>query len=570
MLVPDAIRAIKERLSLADIARRYVDLKPNGSRLSAPCPFHQETKPSFSIDPDKGFFYCFGCQASGDIFEFYGKINGLDFRESLEQLAREAGISVEFGRGGVRDGARAQEKSEREKALAMHDVAAKFYRECLNRDEGGECREYARKRGLSPEIIEKFGLGWAPRQWRSLAERLQKAGFRNAESAQAGLTGISESGTLYDRFRGRLMFPIRNLSGQTIAFGGRIIGSEDEAKYINSSDTPIYKKKEHLYGLSQARRGLTAKGYAVITEGYLDVLTLHQFGYENSVGVLGTALTPEQIKRLSGFVSNFLLIFDGDNAGRKAALRAAPMFLARGLNCKVVMLPEGEDIDSLLRGSGPEAFEKLRSAARGGLEFCLVATREKAPREAIEWARRFLAEIETPELATRYATLLAQGLGFEEASLREGVSRVKKSSAAHPALVQIHNQRDLQIIIYAVRYPERLDDLRAIGADVALTSPRAKEFWNALEKWDVDAVYHFLDEKQKQFWNRQRGPGSAPRDDGERELACLKNALDIYYKAAQKASLTSVLARKDSRDFQTELDYLRALRETLENGNEQS
>lgn len=569
MLVPDAIRAIKERLSLADIARRYVDLKPNGTRLTAPCPFHQETKPSFSIDPEKGFFYCFGCQAAGDIFEFYGKINGLDFKDTLEQLAREAGISVEYGARGSR-GASSPDSGARSRIMAMHEEAAKFYRAAFSAKDSEECRAYARKRGLSPEIIEKFGLGWAPRAWRVLAERLLGAGFERELAVESGLIGLSEGGVVYDRFRGRMMFPIKNLSGQTIAFGGRVIGGEDEAKYINSADTPIYKKKEHLYGLPQARRGMTAKGHAILTEGYVDVLTLHQFGYGNAVGVLGTALTPEQIKRLSGFVANVTLLFDGDGAGRKAALRSAQMFLARGLACKVVLLPEGEDIDSLLRSVGTEGFERLRGEALDGLNFCLRTAREKAPKEALDWARQFLASLELPELSGRYAAALARGLGIDEKALRENLSPPAKRGAASPTLAQIHNMRDLQIIIFAVRYPERLDDLREIGADLALTSQRAREYWNALEKWGSERVFYFLDEKQKRFWIKQRGPGAAPRNDGDRELACLRAELDAFYRAAQKASLTQALVQAGSRDFQTDLEYLRALQETLENGHEQS
>ena len=189
------------------------------------------------------------------------------------------------------------------------------------------------------DVYKRQGLGWARRDWHSLDLALQRAGYDMRLAAEAGLVGRSDRGSVYDRFRGRLIFPIKNLSNQVIAFGGRIIADEDEAKYINSSDTPIYKKGEHLYGLAQARKGITVKGRALLTEGYMDVLTLHQFGYDNAVGVLGTALTPDQIKRLSGFTSQLTLLFDGDRAGRKAALRSCEMLLTRGLACTVVLMP---------------------------------------------------------------------------------------------------------------------------------------------------------------------------------------------------------------------------------------
>ena len=322
----DAIRAIKERLNITDIVRRYVDLKRNGPRWVAPCPFHQETKPSFSVNEEQGLFYCFGCQASGDIFDFYGRINGLDFRETLEQLAAEAGITLD--RGPVdkkRQEEDRQRRSSRQTMLRMYELAAAHFAAALKSPEAEECRAYIQRRGLSPEIVERFGLGWARRDWHSLDLALQRAGYDMRLAAEAGLVGRSDRGSVYDRFRGRLIFPIKNLSNQVIAFGGRIIADEDEAKYINSSDTPIYKKGEHLYGLAQARKGITVKGRALLTEGYMDVLTLHQFGYDNAVGVLGTALTlmvnaysqnertnllKENVQSVSGTISSSLIMQD--------------------------------------------------------------------------------------------------------------------------------------------------------------------------------------------------------------------------------------------------------------------
>jgi DNA primase len=221
------------------------------------------------------------------------------------------------------------------------------------------------------------------------------------------------------------MFPIKNLSGQVIAFGGRIIGGEDAAKYINSAESPLYKKGDQLYGLYQARRGITAQRSVMLTEGYMDVLSLHQFGYVNACAALGTALTEEQIRRLAGFCSRFELIFDADSAGAKAALRACTMLLARGLSCSVVMLPEGEDIDSLLQKSGTQAFEEARSYARDGLDFCIRALSSVAPREALAWVKDFLSAVELPEILPRYISRLSQGLDLDERFLREH-SQVKR------------------------------------------------------------------------------------------------------------------------------------------------
>jgi len=568
----DAIQAIKERLSLVDIARRYVDLRPIGNRFIAPCPFHQETKPSFSINADKGMYYCFGCQANGDLIDFYAQINGLDFHESIMQLAQEAGITIDSGSGGIHDkNKRKRERTLKQAMTAMHEDAAAHFAGCLSKS--AECLEYARKRGLDPAIMERFGLGWAEREWHSLEHFLTQRGHDLNVACDAGLLSKSASGNFYDRFRGRFMFPIRSLSNQVIAFGGRIIADENEAKYINSSDTPIYSKKEHLYGLTQARKGITASGCALLTEGYMDVLTLHQFGFDNSVGVLGTALTENQIKRLSGFTSRIGLLFDGDRAGRKAALRGCEMLLTRGLSCNVIMLPDGEDIDSFLRGAGPEAFAALRDKAPDGLTFCINTLREFAPREAISWAQNFLAQMQVKELVSPYSSMLAQKLGIAEQEFR--YSLVKAATGHGPIKSSIDNKklcdRDTQIMLFAVRYPDRLDDLRSLGADLALTSQRSRAFWDLIEKYGPEEVVYHLDEKQKQFWLSQRSPDAPPRINGDFELACLKQGLDRFYAQTQAASLGAALgANVSDRDFALDLQYLNAIRDAMRNNNEQS
>lgn len=567
----DAIKAIKDRLSLVDIAGRYVDLRPNGSRFVAPCPFHQETKPSFYISPDRGNFYCFGCQASGDLIEFYGRVNGLDFKESVIALANEAGITIDSWGSGAERAKYREELSEKQAMLAMHEAAAGWFQSCLGRPKGAECRAYIERRGVSKDIQERFGLGWAEREWRSLKDFLARQGFNARIACDCGLLGKSASGSIYDRFRGRMMFPIKNLSNQIIAFGGRIIADEDEAKYINSADTPIYGKKEHLYGLAQARRGICAKGEALLTEGYMDVLTLHQYGFDNSVGVLGTALTDEQIKRLSGFTSRIGLLFDGDGPGRKAALRSAAMLLCRGLACSVILLPEGEDIDSLLHGSGAKAFEELKSRAPDGLEFCVQTARGFAPRETVAWAKEFVANIQAPELASHYITLLSQRLGIDESAFRERAARpVRQVSARQPVAKDLCD-RDTQIMVFLVRYPDRIASLREIGADMALATERAREFWALIERYGEENVIYHLDEKQRRFWQSQRGPLAAPRANCERELECLKESLERFYSRSQAASIQAALSNSaNGSDFASDLAFLHALRDTMRKDNEQS
>ena len=563
-----------------DIARRYVELRRNGPRWVAPCPFHQETKPSFSINEEEGFFYCFGCQASGDLFDFYGQINGLDFRETLEQLAEEAGVSLERGPQGGYGGRKepGQGMSRRRQLLKIHEIAAAHFMSNLTDDCGKECRDYMARRGISEEVAKTFGLGWSRRDWQSLAEVLRRAGFSEAMGVEAALLGKSDRGRAYDRFRGRLMFPIRSLSGNVIAFGGRIIAEEDEAKYINSSDSLLYKKGDHLYGLQQARRAIATGSPAMLTEGYMDVVTLHQFGYGSAVGVLGTAFTAEQVKRISGFTSHVELLFDGDRAGRKAALRACEMLLTRGLSCKVILFPEGEDIDSLLRKSGIDVFENLRSNAPEGLAFCVRTLRDMAPREAVDWARDFLRQVEMPELVSRFASTLSTGLGLAESELRERVmeSRAARNLAPQSAAGSAGetrrpqapvrtNPRDREIMTFAVRYPAALSRLREVGAHFVLKAAWARNLWKKLEENPGDEVIQLLDPREKNFWIRCRTGDVPPLNNEEGEFAAIRTMLDSLHLTAQSASVSAALRQgAGSGNFEADLEYLRALQETLE------
>jgi len=577
----DAIRAIKERLNLVDIARRYVDLRRNGPRWMACCPFHQETKPSFSINEESGLFYCFGCQATGDLFEFYGRINGLDFRECLEQLATEAGIELDARREGGRSGdgdARRQQRSERQQIMRMYELAAAHYARNLAGPNGAACRAYVERRGIDKAITERFGLGYALPGWQDLADALRRNGCDEALAVKAGLLGTSEKGgRAYDRFRGRLIFPIRNLSDQVIAFGGRIIGNEDEAKYINSADSAVYKKGDQLYALPQARRHIGIKGNVLLTEGYMDVLTLHQFGYEHAVGVLGTALTPEQVKRLSGFTSQIVLLFDGDAAGRKAAQRACELLLPRGLACRVVLLPQGKDIDELLRGQGAEEFERLLASAPDGLRFCLdTVKRGMAPREAVAWARDFLRNlVELPELYNQYASNLARALDLSEAELRGGMSARQPGRPASGGKTTISGGPDAvferQILRFAARYPHRCRDLLDAGADVLLRTPRARELWKKFFAHPPDEIQYHLDEREKAFWMRCHTGEAPPPNNEEGELAPLLHKIAMRHKRTANRSVAAALRKAaETGDFADDMEYIIALRETQRTDDEQS
>ena len=502
------IQTLKQRVNIVDIVRRYLPLRSASGRHMGLCPFHQEKTASFSVNEAEGFYYCFGCQAGGDVLDFYMKINGVEFKEALEQLAAEAGIELKEFRPDP-------EFDERQKlkklCLDMHAAAQEYFRRNLNQATGDTARLYLRRRGTSPEIAAAFGLGCSPEDWHGLLNHLTSGGFTPEQGVLAGLLSKNEKGNIYDRFRGRLIFPIQNLSGQVIAFGGRII-TEGEPKYLNSSDTPIYKKGEHLYGLHQARQAMTRSKRAILTEGYMDVLSLAQFGYADCCGVLGTALTQDQVKRLAGFCSRIDLIFDGDAAGRKAALRSSEMILHQGVACRVLLMPDGEDVDSLLHKQGRAGLDACFETAADGLDYCLDTVREGfAPREIVAWASGFLGLLSDNALRAYYLPRIADGLGLSEEDLRR-FGGVKGSGAGRqetPRPVQggrvrrsvgMDDVSDKKFIAFSILYPDYIPHLAKRGLHNFLTTEWAKSFWQKLFLQKFEDVYQDLNDEDKALW----------------------------------------------------------------------
>jgi DNA primase len=566
-----ATREIKSRLNILDIVKRYVDLRRVGNRWVAPCPFHQETRPSFSVNEEEGFFYCFGCQAAGDIFDFHSRINGIDFKESLEQLAEEAGVTLDDLRP---DPKAAAERDQKKIFLRMHEMAKNHFRRNLFSPAGEDCRRYLEGRRLDPAIVESFELGWSLPEWQGLSDALRRAGFTPKQGIEAGLLAANERGGGYDRFRGRLIFPIKSLTGQVIAFGGRIIGDEDAAKYINSAESPLYKKGENLYGLQQARRGISARKSVILTEGYMDVLTLHQFGYTHACGVLGTALTEEQVRRLAGFCSEIELIFDGDAPGRAAALRACGSILGKGLSCKAIILPEKEDIDSLLQTKGVEEFEELRRFSPDGLDFCIRSLSRRAPREALDWVRNFLAAVEHPELLSRFASRLCQGLDIDEREVRgalggtagKRVSNGRGSPGkAEPAGTVKKDAIDREIMKFVLRFPHHLPVLRDAGAPLLLTQGWAVTLWEKVAAcepgFDVDAVLRRLDDREKEFWGQFAVLEPPPTEHQAEELADICALVGRRCREMQENACKQALRQTGKGDYDP--DLLKALNETL-------
>ncbi|MFP5239210.1 MAG: DNA primase [Acidobacteriota bacterium] len=556
---PRAIQAVKSRLNIADIARRYVELRNVGGRLVGPCPFHNETKGSFNVHPDKGFFHCFGCQASGDVIDFYCRINGLDFREGLEQLAHEAGVQLAEFKPDPQEEAR---RRQRQAASEMHSLARDFYRDCLYGPPGGAARAYLERRGVSREMAERFQLGYAPDDFHSLERLFRPKGYRSADAVASGLLIENEGGRVWDRFRGRLMFPIHEVSGKVVAFGGRVMG-EGDPKYLNSSDSVIYKKGEHLYGLYQARANLARAGRVLLTEGYLDVIALHQHGFTEAVGVLGTALTAQQVKRLTGFTRQVTLVFDGDAAGEKAALRSARMLLLQGAECRVVLLPQGEDADSLLKSGGADAFKACLEGAREGLAFSLAAVRRTASsKDAVDWALEFHNELPTVGLRAAMLTRLAHELGLDEHTLRGMLNQGKMRDAPAPNSkpLSAEAKKDAQVLEFAIRSPAHIPELERVNIFETLATDRARAFWRLLSRYGQYDVLPYLDDKQKSFWGQCASKPPLTEEEARRWWEDISaHGQRVRVEERKRGLIESMRDARDRGDFEEEKRLMAAL-----------
>jgi DNA primase len=356
-------RDILARTDIGEYIGTVVSLRQRGNDLVGLCPFHGEKTPSFHVHPDRGFFKCFGCDAAGDVIRFVQLHENVNFVDAMRVLAKRAGIQLES-----EDPAAARVRSEKEAIYHANDVAARFFHRVLVQDaEGAKGRDYCAGRGISAESIAAFKLGFAPERWDGLVSELQREGVDLALAVKAGLVKAGQRG-YYDFYRDRLMIPTHAITGETIAFGGRLIGP-GEPKYLNTTTTPVYTKGRFLYALGVARRAAQKEANIVIVEGYLDCIALHQAGIANAVASLGTAFTADQARELRKATENVFVCFDGDAAGQAATAKSVDMLVGEGLAARIVQLPAGEDPDSFVRANGGDGFRAKLGAAIPWVQF---------------------------------------------------------------------------------------------------------------------------------------------------------------------------------------------------------
>lgn len=421
----ETIEEIKSRAQIVDIVSEYVTLRKRGRNYIGLCPFHREKTPSFTVNPEKQIFYCFGCGEGGNVISFLMKMNTMTFPEAVRSLAGKVGVIIP-----VSDPTPGEKKkiSEREAVHRINMAAAEFFFAGLSSKRGRNAREYLKKRGISDPVVKKYFLGHAPDEWRELKGHFEKKGIPLELAGKAGLIVFPDTGQPYDRFRNRLIFPIQDLNGKVVAFGGRILG-EGEPKYLNSPESPVYTKGRTLYGLYQSRDDVRRADAVIIVEGYFDLLALWNAGVTNVAATLGTALTRDQAALIRRFTRNVIMIFDPDEAGIHAVERGLQIFLEEQMEAKIVILPDKRDPADFVSESGGDALRGLIGGARSMVDYYIdhVIGGKKTLEEKLRSAREsvsFFAGIADPIQRGLFIRRVAERLGIEEALLTAGVSRL--------------------------------------------------------------------------------------------------------------------------------------------------
>jgi len=428
-MAQDTVQQIKERLTIQDIVGPYVKLRRAGRSLVGLCPFHKEKTGSFHVSAERGTWHCFGCGEGGDGFSFIEKVEGVDFKGALKILAEKAGVPLVYS-----GGKSVEEQSRQDRLRALLARAAEWF---VSKLPGTQARAYASERGLKNETVTSWRVGYAPEGWRVLLEAMAAEGYSTAELLAAGLIKEAEGkpGTYYDRFRNRLIFPIRDAAGRTVGFTGRILPSEaakegEVAKYLNSPETELYHKSELLFGLDLAKEAVRLRKFAMLVEGQMDVIHAHQAGFENAVALSGTALTERHLALLKRYSENLMLVLDADPAGLKATARSAELALRHGLRVKAVSLPAGKD-PADLASEAPQEFARRIKEAKPVVEFFLaeLALAEPDPHRLLRLAESIvlplLAAVGSPMEREHFIQSTARTLGLSTEAVRESLARVK-------------------------------------------------------------------------------------------------------------------------------------------------
>ncbi len=486
----DQIKAtVKDVADIVQVIGEHVELKRAGTRFSGRCPFHNEKTPSFSVNPQGQFYHCFGCGEHGDVFSFVMKFHHMDFPEALKMLAQKFGVELPERKLSPEEQAQLR---LRDSLYQANEEAVRIYQQCLRHPKWGkEARLYLEQRGVPQEFVERYRLGFAPATeqagWSYLFDQLMAQGGRAEVLEQVGLAVRNDRGGHYDRFRSRVLFPINDMTGRVVAFGGRILG-EGQPKYMNSPESPIFEKSRLLFGLQQHRQAIRQARKALVVEGNFDLLSLVVHGIENVVAPLGTALTRSHIHSLRTYGDEVVLLFDADAAGLKAAMRSIPFLLAERVDGRVALLPVGHDPDSFVREQGPAAVEGLVASARPLAEFAFdTLVREHGltltgKNRIVGELQQLLAEAADQDqrelMIAHFSEKLGVSPGYFQGKTAVTAPRSPHGSIAQPgAATRKMAIRDKQLVDFLVLHPEHYQELQAAGMGEVVKHPLAQEIF---------------------------------------------------------------------------------------------
>ena len=451
MIPEDIINEIKYRNDIETAISQYVNLKRRGKNLVGLCPFHSEKTPSFTVYPENGSFYCFGCGVGGDVFTFTGLIENLDYIESVKLLAERSGITL------PQDGYDDSMQRLKKRIYDINRDTARFFHAFLMSPGGKWALDYLTGRGLTVKTIKHFGLGAAPDSWDALIHHLKEKGYTESDMLAANVIGKSERGGIYDRFRKRVMFPIINIRGNIVAFSGRAMPGEDKqaGKYVNTADTPVYKKSENLFGINFAKNVCSER--VILVEGNMDVISLHQAGFENTVAPLGTAFTTEQANLLSRYTKEIVLMLDADAAGQKAVRRASELLENTGLSVRVVVVPDGKDPDEYIKKNGKERFAALLEGAVSDMEYKLLTAAKDINLDNEDGRLKYLAA--AAEIIAASDDIMTRDIYIGRLSEKYGVSRTALNARIEELRKRNRSQKQKKEISDIIRPKYTKDDI---------------------------------------------------------------------------------------------------------------
>ena len=451
MIPEDIINEIKYRNDIETAVSQYVNLKRRGKNLVGLCPFHSEKTPSFTVYPENGSFYCFGCGVGGDVFTFTGLIENLDYIESVKLLAERSGITL------PQDGYDDSMQRLKKRIYDINRDTARFFHAFLMSPGGKWALDYLTGRGLTLKTIKHFGLGATPDSWDALIHHLKEKGYTESDMLAANVIGKSQRGGIYDRFRKRVMFPIINIRGNIVAFSGRAMPGDDKqgGKYVNTADTPVYKKSENLFGINFAKNVCSER--VILVEGNMDVISLHQAGFENTVAPLGTAFTTEQANLLSRYTKEIVLMLDADAAGQKAVRRASELLENTGLSVRVVVVPDGKDPDEYIKKNGKERFAALLEGAVSDMEYKLLTAAKDINLDNEDGRLKYLAA--AAEIIAASDDIMTRDIYIGRLSEKYGVSRTALNARIEELRKRNRRQKQKKEISDIIRPKYTKDDI---------------------------------------------------------------------------------------------------------------